>query len=87
MRSRRGWLESLWSHKGGILALLLLVGVVGAGWMVLRPREVMVVPVAEQHIVAEVEGTGTVTTKVQANVGSKINGRIEEMLVDEGLCR
>jgi HlyD family secretion protein len=45
---------------------------------------VVVASVVEQEVVAEVEGTGTVTTKVLAKVGSKINGRIEKMLVDEG---
>jgi RND family efflux transporter MFP subunit len=38
----------------------------------------------ERDVVAEAEGTGTVSTKVLAKVGSKINGRIERMLVDEG---
>jgi RND family efflux transporter MFP subunit len=83
--SQEGWLQWLWSHKGRILVLvLLLLAIVGAGWMLLRPREVVVAPVVEQEVVAEVEGTGTVTTKVLAKVGSKINGRIEKMLVDEG---
>ena len=81
----RGWLHWLGSHKGKILAgVLLLVAIVGLGWMFFRPSEVMVAPVVEQEIVGEVEGTGTVTTKVLANVGSKINGRIEKMLVQEG---
>ena len=81
----RGWLHWLGSHKGKILAgVLFLVAIVGLGWMFFRPSEVMVAPVVEQEIVGEVEGTGTVTTKVLANVGSKINGRIEKMLVQEG---
>lgn len=75
----------VWNHKGKFLAVVVLLGaVVGIGWMVLRPREVLVVVIAEQDIVAEIEGTGTVTTKVLVNVGSKINGRIEKMLVEEG---
>ena len=44
----------------------------------------MVAPVVQQEITSEVEGTGTVTTRVLANVGSKIDGRIEKMLVEEG---
>ena len=83
--SRRGWLQWLWNHKGAILALvILLLVIVGIGWMLLRPNDVMVAIVVEQEIVAEVQGTGTVTTKVLANIGSKISGRIEKMLVQEG---
>ena len=81
----RGWLQWLGNYKGWIVAVvLLLVAIAGVGWMLFRPIDVMVALVAEQEIVAEVEGTGTVTTKVLANVGSKINGRIEKMLVQEG---
>ncbi len=81
----RGFLQWFGRHKGRILAVgLLLVTVVGLGWMFFRPSEVMVAPVTEQEIVAEVEGTGTVTTNVLAKVGSKISGRIEKMLVQEG---
>lgn len=79
------WKERLWSHKAGVLVgVLLLGGIIGVGTMVLRPREVTTVPVVERDVVAEVESTGTVSTKVFAKVGSKINGRIERMLVDEG---
>ena len=82
---QKGWLHWLGSHKGRILAVfLLLVGIASFGWMFFRPSEVVVAPVVAQAIVAEVEGTGTVTTKELANVGSKISGRIEKMLVQEG---
>ena len=75
----------LGTHEGRILAcLLLLVIIAGSGWRLFRPSEVMVAPVVRQEITSEVEGTGTVTTRVLANVGSKINGRIEKMLVEEG---
>jgi RND family efflux transporter MFP subunit len=80
-----GWLQWLWGHKGKILAVVLLVvAIAGVGWMLFRPYEVVVATVVEQETVAEVEGTGTVTTRVLAQVGSKINGRIEKMLVQEG---
>jgi RND family efflux transporter MFP subunit len=83
--SLRRFSHWLGTHKGGILAgLLLLVAIAGLGWRFLRPSEVTVAPVVQQEIAAEVEGTGTVTTKVLANVGSKIDGRIEQMLVEEG---
>lgn len=79
------WKERLWSHKITVLVVILVLGgIVGVGRMVLRPREITAVPVARQDVLAEVEGTGTVNTKVFAKVGSKINGRIERILVDEG---
>ncbi|MEO8269256.1 MAG: efflux RND transporter periplasmic adaptor subunit, partial [Aureliella sp.] len=84
-KKQSGPLQWLWSHKGNVTALvLLLLAIAVATWMILRPHEVVVAAVADQEIVAEVEGTGTVTTKVLAKVGSKINGRIEKMLVQEG---
>lgn len=51
---------------------------------ILAPREVNVAAVVSGDIVAEVQGTGTVTTERQPRMGSKINGRIEQVLVDEG---
>jgi RND family efflux transporter MFP subunit len=81
----KGWLHWIGVHWGRILALLLLLAaIVGLGWWFFRPPEMMVAPVVRQEITSEVEGTGTVTTKVLANVGSKISGRIEKMLVEEG---
>ncbi len=77
--------EWLRNHPGKIIALIpLVVALVGGGWRFTRPREFMTTAALEQEIGAEVEGTGTVTAKVMANVGSKINGRIERMLVEEG---
>jgi len=78
-------MQRFWRYNGRILGLVLfLAGAISIGWMLLRPPEVVVAAVREQDVVAEVEGTGTVTTKVLAKVGSKINGRIEQVLVDEG---
>lgn len=83
---KASWLE--WGFS--LLWRALKVGVVGvAGWVLvtfylLKPREVFVAPVVEQDVSAEVLGTGTVTTKVLPRVGSKINGRVEKVLVDEG---
>ena len=51
---------------------------------VVAPREVVVAPVTEMDVVAEVQGTGPVTTKVLVRIGSKITGRVEEVLVEEG---
>lgn len=77
-------------ERSGVMGRLLLCGsVVLAGlalakFVVLAPREVSIAAVAVQDVVAEVQGTGTVATERQPRMGSKINGRIERVLVDEG---
>lgn len=80
------WTERVWVLKGKFLTLALLALAAAAliKFYLLAPREVTVAPVLEQNVVAEVQGTGTVTTKVLPRVGTKINGRIEKLLVDEG---
>lgn len=40
--------------------------------------------VAEQRVVEEVLGTGTLEARVSATISSKISGRVREMLVDQG---
>ncbi len=62
---------------------IILVGFILLWFTVLSPREVMVAPVTRNDVTAEVQGTGTVTANRLAKVGSKINGRIERLLVDE----
>lgn len=62
---------------------LLLAGLVLAKTMLMKPREVMVAPVTKRHVDAEVQGSGTVTVNVLANIGAKITGRIKQVLVDE----
>ena len=66
-------------YAGLLLATLALLKV-----FLFSPRDVTVAPVREQTVAAEVAGTGTVTTKVLAKVGSKLTGRVEKVLVDEG---
>ncbi|MCI0459668.1 MAG: efflux RND transporter periplasmic adaptor subunit [Gemmataceae bacterium] len=80
------WKERVWNSKGKLLAYGLIVLAVAAAVKVMffDPREVSVAPVVRQNVVAEVQGTGTVTTKVLPRVGSKITGRIDKVLVDEG---
>lgn len=68
--------------------LLLYAGIIVIGlfvfWFaVLSPREVMVAPVSRHDVTAEVQGSGTITANRLAKVGSKINGRVEKLLVDE----
>ncbi len=50
----------------------------------LTPPEVMVAPVQRQDVAAEVQGTGTISVDVLANIGAKIPGRIERVFVDQG---
>lgn len=65
--------------------VVFLVGAIAVAKATLfKPREVLVGTAAEQQVIAEVQGTGTVTTKVMAKIGSKISGRVERVLVDEG---
>lgn len=80
-RAGRAWVfaRGLLTYAGLLLVAAALVKV-----FLLSPREVIVAPVREQAVTAEVAGTGTVTTKVLAKVGSKLTGRVEKVLVDEG---
>lgn len=67
------------------IALLIAVGaVVVLRLTVLRPPLVSVAEVVRGDMPAEVEGTGTVTADVLANIASKITGRVEQVFVDEG---
>lgn len=80
-RAGRAWpfLRKLFTY-----AVLLLAAAALAKTYLLTPREVSVAAVREQPVVAEVAGTGTVTTKVLSKVGTKLTGRVEKVLVDEG---
>lgn len=49
----------------------------------LTPPEVVVVSVKRQDLIAEVQGTGTISVDVLANIGAKIPGRIQRVFVDE----
>ncbi|HVC91918.1 MAG TPA: efflux RND transporter periplasmic adaptor subunit [Acidobacteriaceae bacterium] len=50
----------------------------------LTPPQVMVARVRQQDMVAEVQGTGTITVDRQAAISAKIPGRIEQVFVDQG---
>lgn len=64
-------------------ALLIVAGLLLAKAMLMKPREVMVASVSRSDVTAEVQGSGTVTVNVLANIGTKIAGRIERVRVDE----
>lgn len=74
--------RTIW--KIGLMVLLLVVIGVVLRLTVLRPPRVMVATVHRGDVVAEVEGTGTVTVDALANIASKITGRVEKISVDEG---
>jgi HlyD family secretion protein len=80
------WKDRLWPQLRRPLGLVLAVGalVLVLKLGVLRPPKVMVAEVTRQNVVAEVEGTGTVTVDVLAQVSSKIKGRVEQVFADEG---
>lgn len=82
----RGRARKVWSAAGKALAygLILLAAAAAVESLLLAPRQVIMATVERRDVVAEVQGTGAVTTNVAPNVGSKINGRVAQVLVDEG---
>lgn len=79
------WRDKIPPRLGRLLQLLIVpvLVLVLLKLTVLRPPGVMVAEVVRRNVMAEVEGTGTVTVDVLANVGPKIKGRVEQVLVDE----
>lgn len=81
-----GRLRTLW-HRGRyvVLALVVVAAAATTLWFTtLRPPLVSVAEVKLGSVTAEIEGTGTVTADVLANVSSKITGRVEQVFVNEG---
>lgn len=82
-------LSSGWKDKASVglklfgYGLVLFLGLALLKAMLLKPREVVIAPVTKSAVTAEVQGAGTVTVNVLANVGAKITGRIQQVLVDE----
>src|SRR6516164_1606834 len=71
--------------RAAVLAFLIAVAVGAALWFaVLRPPAVSVAQVMRGNVLDEVEGTGTVTANVIANIAAKIVGRVEQVYADEG---
>jgi len=68
----------------GIVLLVLVAIVVLLRLTVLRPPRVSVATVQRGNVVAEVEGSGTVTADALANIAAKITGRVDHVFVDEG---
>lgn len=71
-------------RRATLMLLILVVLAVVLRFTVLRPPAVPVAKVTRGTVAAEVEGTGTVTADVLANISSKITGRVERVFVDQG---
>lgn len=79
------WIAKVGTRKRTMLLYgLLLVPVIVMIAGLLRPRTVMVAPVTRDTVAAEVEGDGTVTVDVLANIGARISGRIDRGFAGEG---
>lgn len=67
-----------------MVALIIAAALATTLWFtVLRPPLVSVAEVTRANVTAEIEGTGTVTADVLANISSKITGRVEQVFVAE----
>lgn len=71
-------------RRAAPLLLIAVVVVAALRFTLFRPPLVSVAEVTRGTVAAEVEGTGTVTADVLADVASKITGRVEQVFVDEG---
>ncbi len=73
-----------WIKKG--IKVFILVAILAAAiyWAKFTPVPVATYQVQRGQIVGEVMGTGTLDAKIKAIISSKISGRIEEVLVDQG---
>ncbi len=65
-----------------LVAVAIVVGIVY--WVRFQPVPVLDQEVTRGPIIAEVMGTGTLEARVKATISSKISGRIEDVLVDQG---
>lgn len=74
-RAARPWAVAI----GALVALAILLRLT-----VLAPPVVSVAEIMRGDLPNEVEGTGTVTADVLANIASEITGRVEGVSVDEG---
>jgi HlyD family secretion protein len=80
-RPRRRWASAL--TRLALLALLAATGGV-AGYLFFRPATVTVAEVTQRDLAPAIQGVGTVEAKVTVQIGSKITGRLDAVLVDQG---
>jgi RND family efflux transporter MFP subunit len=77
---------------GWLLAVLVIVGLAGGGWVWAtreRPTEVEVAPVAQRASgtqAAVLNASGYVTARRRATISSKITGKVVEVNVEEGMA-
>ena len=75
---------SKWSKKSAKLFLAIAVITVVVYWFKFAPVPVEKYQVGHGKIIAEAMGTGTLDAKVKMIISSKISGRIENIMVDQG---
>ena len=73
-----------WIKKGAKVLILLAILAVAIYWVKFSPVAVETYQVTRGPIVGVVMGTGTLDAKIKAVISSKISGRIEEVIVDQG---
>ncbi|RJQ57017.1 MAG: efflux RND transporter periplasmic adaptor subunit [Desulfobacteraceae bacterium] len=68
------------------IKFVLVIGVISGAlyWFRFAPAPVAAHRVGSGEIVAEVLGTGTLDSRLKATIGTKISGRLEEVLADQG---
>ncbi|MDA8252847.1 MAG: efflux RND transporter periplasmic adaptor subunit [Rhodospirillales bacterium] len=71
-------------RRAALLLLIAIAVVVAFRFTLFQPPFVSTAEVVRGDVAAEVEGTGTVTADVLADIASKITGRVEQVFVDEG---
>jgi HlyD family secretion protein len=84
-RPAKLWARGLWAHRWFALCALLLVGF--GGWQAIRiilGPGVVVDPVVRGNLVQTVVASGHVETPFRVEIGSRITGTVEEVLVTEG---
>lgn len=82
-RPRRWYRPWRWLRRVVVGVVIVAALAVALRITVLRPLLVSVAQVKRGNVTAEIEGTGTVTVDVLANISSKITGRVEQVFVEE----
>ena len=79
------WLHAIWRHKWFALFAVVLIGLGGwqAGRTLFGPA-VIVDPVTRGNLVQTVVASGHVETPFRVEIGSRITGTVEDVLVEEG---
>jgi HlyD family secretion protein len=84
-RTLSWWSHAIWSHRWFALFLVVLIGL--GGWLGARTLfgpTVVVDPVIRGNLVQTVVASGHVETPFRVEIGSRITGTVEDVLVEEG---